>query len=75
MFTIYAGTSPAQMDQVFDLALHEFRRAVREPVSEDELELAKEQAIASVLLSLESSSIRVGAAGATGDHSRPTHFA
>jgi len=61
MFTIYAGTSPAQMDQVFDLALNELRRAVREPVSEDELELAKQQAISSVLLSLESSSTRVGA--------------
>jgi len=61
MFTIYAGTSPAQMDEVFDLALHELRRAVREPVSEDELELAKQQASSSVLLSLESSSTRVGA--------------
>jgi predicted Zn-dependent peptidase len=61
MFNIYAGTSPAQMDEVFDLALNELRRAVREPVSEDELELAKQQAISSVLLSLESSSTRVGA--------------
>ena len=41
--------------------LQELRRAVREPVGEDELQLAKEQAIASVLLSLESSSSRVGA--------------
>ena len=49
------------MDEVFDLSLNELRRAVREPVSEDELDLAKEQAIASVLLSLESSSNRVGA--------------
>lgn len=61
MFTIYAGTSPAQMDEVFDLAMKELRRAVREPVSEDELELAKQQATSSVLLSLESSSTRVGA--------------
>jgi len=61
MFTIYAGTSPAQMDEVFDLALGELRRIVREPVAEDELELAKQQAISSVLLSLESSSTRVGA--------------
>src|SRR5213078_4571964 len=61
MFTIYAGTSPGQMDQVFDLSLHELRRIVREPVAEDELELAKQQAISSVLLSLESSSTRVGA--------------
>jgi predicted Zn-dependent peptidase len=61
MFTIYAGTSPAQMDEVFDLALNELRRVVREPVSEDELVLAKQQATSSVLLSLESSSTRVGA--------------
>jgi predicted Zn-dependent peptidase len=61
MFTIYAGTSPAHLDQVLDLSLAELRRAVREPVGQDELQLAKEQAIASVLLSLESSSSRVGA--------------
>src|SRR6266513_842629 len=61
MFTIFAGTSPAQMDEVFDLSLHELRRIVREPVAEDELELAKQQAISSVLLSLESSGNRVGA--------------
>src|SRR5215831_3340863 len=61
MFTIYAGTSPAQMDEVFDLALNELRRVVREPVTEDELNLAKQQATSSVLLSLESSSTRVGA--------------
>jgi predicted Zn-dependent peptidase len=61
MFTIYAGTSPAQMDEVFDLSMQELRRIVREPVAEDELELAKQQAISSVLLSLESSGNRVGA--------------
>ncbi len=61
MFTIYAGTSPEQMDEVFDLALQELRNAVREPAAKDELELAKQQAVSSVLLSLESSSTRVGA--------------
>ena len=61
MFTIYAGTSPGHLDEVLDLSLHELRRAVRESASHDELQLAKEQAIASVLLSLESSSSRVGA--------------
>src|SRR5207237_4495825 len=61
MLTIYAGTSPAHLDQVLDLSLQELRRAVHQPVGEDELQLAKEQAIASVLLSLESSSSRVGA--------------
>jgi predicted Zn-dependent peptidase len=61
MFTIYAGTSPGQMDQVLDLSLNELRRSVREPVSETELQLAKDQVVSSVLLSLESSSARVGA--------------
>ena len=60
MFTIYAGTSPAQMDEVLDLSLAEVRRIVREPVSEPELQSAKEQAVSSVLLSLESSSARAG---------------
>jgi predicted Zn-dependent peptidase len=60
MFTIYAGTSPGQMDQVLDLALAELRRIVREPVSETELQSAKDQTISSVLLSLESSGSRAG---------------
>ena len=34
---------------------------MREPISDDELQLAKDQALSSVLLSLESSSARVGA--------------
>ena len=61
MFTIYAGTSPDHLDQVLDLSLEEMRRAVNEPISNDELQLAKDQAVASVLLSLESSGSRVGA--------------
>jgi predicted Zn-dependent peptidase len=61
MFTIYAGTSPTQIDHVLDLCLTELRKIVREQVSEIELQLAKEQAVSSVLLSLESSSARVGA--------------
>jgi len=61
VFTIYAGVSPAHIDQVLDLSLKELRRAVREPAAEEELTLAKEQAISTILLSLESSSARVGA--------------
>lgn len=61
IFTIYAGASPNHIDEVLDLSLQELRRAVREPVSEDELKLAKDQAISTILLSLESSSARVGA--------------
>jgi len=60
IFHIYAGTSPAQVDEVLDLALAELRRIVRVHVSADELRLAKDQAIASILLSLESTSARAG---------------
>ncbi|HEV7857262.1 MAG TPA: pitrilysin family protein [Pyrinomonadaceae bacterium] len=61
VFNIYAGTSPAHLDQVLDLSLSELRRAVRERVSEEELALVKDQSISSILLGLESSSARAGA--------------
>lgn len=60
VFTIYAGTSPKQLDEVLDLSLDEVRRIVSEVVPEDELALVKEQAISAVLLGLESSSARAG---------------
>ncbi len=61
VFTIYAGTSPEHVDEVFDLSLEALRRIVNETVPEDELQLAKDQAISSILLGLESSSVRAGA--------------
>lgn len=61
VFTIYAGTSPDQLDEVLDLSLAELRRAVREGVTADELKLVKDQAVSSILLGLESSSARAGA--------------
>lgn len=61
IFQIYAGTSPEHLDEVLDLSLEELRRAAREPVGEDELQLVKDQAVASILLSLESTSARAGA--------------
>ena len=60
VFQIYAGTSPAQLDEVLSLALAELRRVVREPVCAEELQLAKDQAVASILLGLESTSARAG---------------
>ena len=60
VFAIYAGTSPAQLDEVVDLSLAELRRVVREAVGEEELRLVKDQAVSSILLSLESSSMRAG---------------
>jgi predicted Zn-dependent peptidase len=61
VFTIYAGTSPEHLDEVLDLSLEEMRRVVAESVSAEELKLAKDQAISSILLGLESSSARVSA--------------
>ena len=58
VFTIYAGTSPKQLDEVVDLSLEEMREVVKESVSEEELRIVKDQAISSILLSLESSSAR-----------------
>jgi predicted Zn-dependent peptidase len=60
IFTIYAGTSPEHLDEVVDLSLLELRRIVRESVTGDELKLAKDQAVSSILLGLESSSARAG---------------
>jgi predicted Zn-dependent peptidase len=58
VFNIYAGTSPEQLDEVLELSLNELRRVVHEPVSLEELRVAKDQAISSILLGLESSSAR-----------------
>ena len=58
VFSVYAGTSPSQLDEVLDISLEELRRIVRERVAEGELRLVKDQAISSTLLSLESSSAR-----------------
>ncbi len=61
VFTIYASTSPQHMDEVVDLSMKELRRVVVESLDEDELEIAKDQAISSILLGLESSSARASA--------------
>lgn len=58
VFNIYAGTSPEQLDEVLELSLKELREVVRNSVTEEELRIAKDQAISSILLGLESSSAR-----------------
>jgi predicted Zn-dependent peptidase len=60
VFTVYAGTSPEYLDQVLELSLSELREVVRNSVLEEELRIAKDQAISSILLGLESSSARAG---------------
>lgn len=58
VFSVYASTSPSQLDEVLDISLEELRRIVEELVGEEELRLVKDQAISSTLLGLESSSAR-----------------
>ena len=58
VFNVYAGTSPEQLDEVLELALDELRIAVHSDVTEEELTIAKDQAISAILLGLESSSAR-----------------
>jgi len=60
IFSIYAGTSPRQLAKTIDLSLSELKKIKREGVRETELELAKQQAIAGVLLGLEDSGVRAG---------------
>jgi predicted Zn-dependent peptidase len=58
VFSIYAGTSPEYLDKVLEFSLNALRETVRSSVSEEELRIAKDQAISSILLGLESSSAR-----------------
>ena len=58
IFTIYAATSPKQLGEVVDLSIAELKKIKREGVSRAELDLAKDQTIASILLGLEDSGTR-----------------
>jgi predicted Zn-dependent peptidase len=58
VFSIYAGTSPSQLEKVIDLSINELRKVVKSGITEKELELVKEQAAASILFGLEDSSVR-----------------
>jgi len=60
VFSIYAGTSPKQTEEVLDISIAELRSVVRDGITTEELELIKEQSIASILLGLEDSSVRAG---------------
>lgn len=57
-FSMFAGTSPEQTEEVIDLAIAEIRKLVRGGVTDEELELAKQQSRASILLGLEDSAAR-----------------
>lgn len=57
-FSMFAGTSPEQTAEVVDLAIAELRKIVKEGATAEELELAKQQSRASILLGLEDSAAR-----------------
>lgn len=64
IFAIFAGTSPEQIRETIELSVGELRAVLSDGVTEDELELAKDTARASILLSLEDSLSRAAAATA-----------
>lgn len=59
-FTVSAGTSPEQVEEVLDIVIDELRWIVRNGVTRKELDLMKEQTRAAVLLALEDSAGRAG---------------
>jgi predicted Zn-dependent peptidase len=61
VFSIFAATSPQQVEETVEIAVEEMRSIVAKGISDDELSLAKAQAHASVLLSLEDSASRASA--------------
>lgn len=61
VFSIFAGSSPEQTKEIVELSIAEMRAVVANGVTEDELELAKQQSRASILLSLEDSASRAAA--------------
>ena len=58
VFSVFAGTSPEHAGEVVDIAVAELREVVSNGIRCEELELAKHQARASILLSLEDSAAR-----------------
>jgi predicted Zn-dependent peptidase len=61
LFSIFAASSPEHVEEVVKLSIDEMRSIVKDGVREDELELSKQQARASILLSLEDSAARAAA--------------
>jgi len=59
-FAVSAATSPMQVEEVLDIVITEMGEVVRSGVTQDELDLMKEQSRASILLSLEDSADRAG---------------
>lgn len=63
LFTIYAGMSPAYLDEVVELILEEMSRVVDSGITGEEVIRAKEQMKGQLVLSLESTSNRMSRLG------------
>jgi predicted Zn-dependent peptidase len=61
VFSVYAGTSPEQAREVIELSAEELREVVKNGVTANELELAKQLSRASILMNLEDSASRAAA--------------
>ena len=57
---VYGGTAPATLQKMLRLVVEEIGRMKREPVEKEELRRAKDSLRGSILLSLESTSARMG---------------
>lgn len=57
--SVYAATSPDQVSDVIRLSVDEFNKLKKEPVTQAELQRAKDQLKVSIMLSLESTSARM----------------
>ena len=58
VFSVYAGTSPECLMEAIEISMAEMRDITRNGIGKEELELAKTQAISSIILGLEDSSNR-----------------
>ncbi|MBX3245440.1 MAG: insulinase family protein [Acidobacteria bacterium] len=58
VFSVFAGTSPEATREVIDIVLDEMRAVVSNGVTADELQLAKDQSVAAILLGLEDTASR-----------------
>ena len=58
MFSVFAATSPKQVQEVVDLVIAELRDVVKNGITTAELDLAKQQTVSSILLGLEDSAGR-----------------
>jgi predicted Zn-dependent peptidase len=61
LFSVFAATSPEQVGEVLDIVIEELRSVTREGVTEEELQLVKDQTRSSILLGLEDSASRSAA--------------